>query len=309
MRDRVLLLGGTDVTLAVGRAVIEAGVRLSGVVHVGERFSVSYSQGPVTSSRAGDVGAWARDHDVPEIAFDGYDAVPASMIDAAGVCLVAGWYHMVPAAFRVRFPSGAIGLHASLLPRLRGGAPLNWAILSGLSESGVTLFELGDGVDDGPVYDQERFPIGPQTTATELVRVSADLCADLVRRRLPGILAGTAAPRPQEGPPSYGLQRRPSDSRIDWRADAADIDRLVRASTRPYPGAFTTFEGAEVRIWAAEPASEAPEVLGAPGQIARLGGEVFAVTGAGLLRILEATGENGDVLDKLRRSGQKRFDD
>jgi len=307
----VLLFGGTDVTLAVAEAVLAAGAKLAGIVTVGESFSISYSARPIANTRFADIPKWCAVHGVPAIKFETYDRALTQIGDRPiPVCLVAGWYHMVPRAVRERFARGAIGFHASLLPQLRGGAPLNWAILSGLRETGLTMFRLTDGVDDGPIYGQKRFPIGPRTAVGDLVRASGEASAALVRELLPGVLDGSLEPVPQSGTASYAMQRQPEDGRIDWTRSADAIDRLVRAASRPYPGAFTYFEGRKILLWRTEPIVDAPAILAVAGQLVRLPDIDYpgVVTGDGLLTIVEATDESGaTVVDLLRKSSQKRF--
>jgi methionyl-tRNA formyltransferase len=313
MKGDIVLLGSTDVSLAVAVAIHEAGMRLRAIVKTEKVFSISYSATGVTNVRSADIDEWAGSQDVPVIGFTNYHDLAAHFAaDTPALCLVAGWYHIVPRHFRSMFKRGCYGLHASLLPQLRGGAPLNWAILSGATETGVSLFGMEDGVDDGLIYGQEVFTIGPRTTIAELVHESKDACAALVRKYLPDILAGRCEGRKQAGAESYGLQRTPEDGRVDWRKPAGEIDRLVRAVGRPYPGAFTMMEGEKVTIWAADPVTAAPQVFGACGQIARLAGveDPVVVTGKGLLRILEATSDNGlNIIEKLRRSAHRRFSD
>lgn len=311
MSNSVLLLGGTDVTLAVARATRDCGANIEAIVVVGDSFSISYSATRIQNVRNVDLGGWAQQSGIDLIPFTTYDAVLARFSNGPpAVCLVAGWYHMVPRRFREAFTRGCFGFHASLLPKLRGGAPLNWAILSGMEETGVTLFEMADGVDTGLVFGQERFPIAPRATIGDLVAASRDACATLTLRHLPALLAGTASGRSQDGDASYGLQRTPEDGKIDWAQPRAQIDRLVRAVSRPYPGAFTVLGGERIQIWATQLLEEAPIVLGAPGQLAILPqfNLPCVVTGDGPLLIAEATGADGDdCLDKLLKAGHKRF--
>lgn len=307
----LLLMGSTDVTLAVGNALLDAGTGISGVVTVGESFSISYSDSAVPNLRFADIPKWCERRRVRAIKFSSYDQVLGEIGDGdIPLCLVAGWYHMLPATFRKKFLRGCVGLHASLLPQLRGGAPLNWAILTGLRETGVTMLKLTDGVDDGPIYGQKRLPIGPRTTIGELVEDSARASADLARELTPGIIDGGREPVAQSGRHSYGLQRNPEDGQIDWCGSADAIDRLVRAVGRPYAGAFTYLESEKIQIWAGAPVSVDTRVYGAPGQLARVPGidHVCVVTGEGLMAIHAVTDEQGDcALDLLRRSIQKRF--
>jgi methionyl-tRNA formyltransferase len=309
--DRLLILGGTDLTVRVARAAHAAGVRLAGIVGVGESFAISYSREPVRNARAADVAACAAEVGAPYLPFASYDEVAAWMEPARpAACLAVGWYHMVPARFRALFDRGCLGLHASLLPDLRGGAPLNWAILTGRAETGVTLFEMGDGVDDGPIYGQERFPVGPRAAIADLVEASALACERLVRQSLPALLAGSLQPRPQSGAPCWALQRTPEDGAIDWMQGAPTIDRLIRATGRPYPGAFTRLDDQLIRIWRADVAPAALTVFGQPGQIARLPhlAGPCVVTGDGCLVVEQATFEDGaDALPHLIRSGNRRL--
>jgi methionyl-tRNA formyltransferase len=277
---RVLLLGGTDLTIAVGERILAVDVTLAGVVHVGQRFDISYQTNAVTNSRFGDVTAWCEGIGIPHRRYDGIEGVAAfaDSVDA-DVAIAAGWYHMIPAAVRSRFNLGALGLHASLLPRLRGGAPLNWAILTGETETGVTLFALADGIDDGPIYGQRKFPVGPRVGVGELVLEAERAALALVEECLPAIAAGRLKPRPQQG-------------------------------ERPYPGAFTEFDGRKVMIWRADPIDGSVHVHGAPGQICRLPGESdpCVVTGSGVLTIRETTTESGeDLMSRLRAAANRRF--
>ena len=217
---------------------------------------------------------------------------------------------MVPRKFRDFFHLGAVGFHASLLPQLRRGAPLNWAILCGLEKSGVSMFVLADGVDDGPIYGQRAFNIGPRAMIGELVSKSREQCTALVRELLPSIVAGTLSPTAQVGRPSYALQRQADDGRLDWNASAESIDRLVRAVSRPYPGASTMLDGTAVQIWETALPQTAPPVFGVPGQLVRLQeiANPCVVTGHGLIEICDASMDSEtSALELLRSSSQKRF--
>jgi methionyl-tRNA formyltransferase len=284
----------------------------AGVVHVPRQFGISYSAGPVENVRHVDLEGWARSQGIPERAYREKSDV-VSLADEVGgeLALAAGWYHMVPGSVRSRFPRGCAGIHASLLPKLRGGAPLNWAILTGARETGVSLFELGDGVDEGRLWGQRAFPVGPRATIAELLAEAERHAVELVGECIPGIAGGSLEPGDQKGTPSYCLQRRPEDGWIDWRRPARELDRLVRAVGRPYPGAFTYFEGRKLFVWAAKPASADVPLHGAPGQIGRLPGVPgpCVVTGEGALVLREVTDDRGEsILAALERSVNRRFD-
>lgn len=308
---KVMLFGATDLSVAVADAITGCeGIDLAGVVGGEESFSISYSAGGVRNARYADLVSWAVGFGVPAHRFCDHDGV-AGFVAAhpAEVGLVAGWYHLLPGPVIDSFRTACLGLHASLLPRLRGHAPLNWAILSGLEETGVSLFEIGPGVDEGPIFGSRSFPVGPRTTIGQLVQASHTASVELIAECLPALAAGDLEPRPQEGEVTYGLHRTPDDGRVDWTRSAEAVDRLVRATGRPYPGAFSTLGSGLVRIWESDVPS-APTVLGAPGQVVRLPGisGPCVVCGQGVLEIVEATDDLGsDVLPALLRSGHHRF--
>ncbi len=139
---------------------------------------------------------------------------------------------------------GALNMHGSLLPRYRGRAPVNWAVLHGERETGATLHYMTEKPDDGDIVAQTPVPILPDDTAREVfdkVTVAAEIALD---RALPALIAGTAPRRPQDpASASYFGGRRPEDGIIDWKRDALSIHNLVRAVAPPYPGAFTTVGG------------------------------------------------------------------
>jgi methionyl-tRNA formyltransferase len=139
---------------------------------------------------------------------------------------------------------GALNMHGSLLPRYRGRAPVNWAILRGERECGATLHYMVERVDAGDIVDSQAVPILIDDDAREVfakVTVAAEV---VLARALPGLLAGTAPRRAQPRlPGQYFGRRRPEDGRIDWSRGARDIHNLVRAVAPPFPGAFAQVDG------------------------------------------------------------------
>jgi methionyl-tRNA formyltransferase len=307
----LLLLGSTDLTRAVADALVESRVRLDGVVSAPAEFNISYSAEPVRNSRHVDLARWCEERGVPFRVYSTPDDIAhAARQTGATAALLAGWYHMVPERVRRLFPCGCIGLHASLLPRYRGGAPLNWALLNGDAEAGVSLFELTDGVDEGMLYDQRRFAIHPDDYIADVVQKAEAVTVAMVCEDIPAFLAGGLTKQPQAGVPSYALQRQPADAMIDWQQPACDIVRLVRSVSRPYPGARTALEGTPLTIWRARLLPEAPLVYGVPGQIVRLP-ELAApgvVTGAGLVAVEEVEGPGAFDLDAFAACHQRRLD-
>ena len=305
---KIFLLGGTDLSLAVARRLIEERFDLTGVVHLDRKVSISYSQDGIRNYRHSDMAQWCTDNGVANRRFENNEQIIAFAREVGGdFLLVAGWYHMVPASLRVLFKRGAAGLHASLLPKLRGGAPLPWAILSGADRTGVSVFALADATDAGELYGQREIAIGRRTSVTELVAAVETESLALVSECLGAVANGTMRLKPQLGTPTFSLQRAPEDGRIDWRFPADQIDRLVRAVTKPYPGAFSDFDGRRVIIWKSD--IGAHQILGAPGQIARLPEEddPIVVTGREQLIIRAAEIDGEDAMPLLRKSSNKRF--
>ena len=185
-------------------------------------------------------------------------------------------------------PRGAYNMHGSLLPRHRGRAPVNWAILLGDTETGATLHEMVAKPDAGRIVDQQAVPIGPDDLALDVFRKVTDAAEAVLRRSLPRLVAGTAELRAQElARGSYHGGRRPEDGRIDWSKSAAEIHNLVRAVAPPFPGAFTEERGRRRMILRTriEPARRAQ-----PGRLGpyREGGAWFADCGDNrVLRLLQ----------------------
>jgi methionyl-tRNA formyltransferase len=146
---------------------------------------------------------------------------------------------MLPAAVLATAKRGAYNMHGSLLPKYRGRAPVNWAVLNGETQTGATLHEMVAKPDAGRIVDQQAVPIGPDDLAVDVFRRVTSAAEAVMRRSIGPLLAGTAALQPNDlRQGSYYGGRRPEDGRIDWTKSAQEIHNLVRAVAPPYPGAF-----------------------------------------------------------------------
>jgi methionyl-tRNA formyltransferase len=190
---------------------------------------------------------------------------------------------MLPVEWLALARRGAFNMHGSLLPKYRGRAPVNWALLKGETETGATLHEMVAKPDAGRIVDQERVAIGPDELALEVLRKVTDAAEIVLIRSLPRLLSGTAVLRPQDfARGSYFGARKPEDGRIDWSKSALEIHNLVRAVAPPYPGAFTD----KMRVLRSRVEDRKPP-HGKTGPY-REGDEWFAVCGDGkVLRLLE----------------------
>ena len=205
-------------------------------------------------------------------------------LDIGNPGLIFSFYYrsMLPMPLLQRARLGAFNMHGSLLPKFRGRAPLNWAILKGETETGVTLHEMVEKPDAGRIVDQQAVPIGPDESALEVFRRMTEAAELVLRRSLKNLISGKAELRANDLPQgSYYGRRRPEDGRIDWSKSAKEIHDLVRAVAPPFPGAFT--EGMKVHKTRIEPAKK-PRQQGPYKE----DGQWFAGCGDGkVLRLLE----------------------
>ncbi|MCX8157524.1 MAG: methionyl-tRNA formyltransferase [Verrucomicrobiae bacterium] len=206
--------------------------------------------------------------------------------------VVAAYGQILPQALLDIPPHGCLNVHASLLPRWRGAAPIQWAIMAGDEETGVTIMKIDAGLDTGDMLATVRTPIYETDNAQTLHDRLAALGAELLVQTIPGYLAGQIRPRPQpaEGV-TYARKLTKEDGRLDWRQSARELWLKVRA-LNPWPGAYAYWGegGPRLRIWEAMPEAGGD---GAPGQVVGAGkGGLVVACGQGALRILELQPEN-----------------
>jgi methionyl-tRNA formyltransferase len=197
---------------------------------------------------------------------------------------------------------GCFNVHGSLLPRWRGAAPLQRAILAGDTETGITIMRMDAGLDTGGMLLMEAVPIAATTTASDLHDGMAALGARLVVAALDAVAAGrlTATPQPAEGV-TYAAKLSRDDGRLDWAGDAATIERQVRALT-PWPGCWFDIRGERIKVLAAEPAPEpAPEPVAA-GQAPAAPGTVLDD------RFTVACGQGAIRIARVQRPGKAPVD-
>jgi methionyl-tRNA formyltransferase len=198
---------------------------------------------------------------------------------------VVGWSQLLREPIIGLAAQGVFGMHPALLPRHRGRAPIPWAILSGLTKTGVSLFEIVDpSADSGAIVGQVEVPIGPDETATTLYEQVLRAHVALIDRYLPLLLAGTAPRQPQDSRRASSWPKRvPRDGIIDWETRVESLYGWVRAQTRPYPGAYTFLGDGKLFIWKARPTKS--ETGGPAGTVVehRKGGVVVACGDGALL--------------------------
>ena len=225
---------------------------------------------------------------------------------APDVIIVAAYGLLLPRDVLTIPPRGCINTHASLLPRHRGAAPIIAAILAGDAETGITLMQMEEGLDTGPMLAQRAIPIGDDDTTGTLTPKLANLATELLNETLPHILAGEIVPQPQDhSRATMFKQIKKDEGLIDWTRPATEIARRVRAFN-PWPSAFTCWNGAQLKILRAE---VSPRKTGAePGHVVQIGKETTVTTGNGalILREVQLAGKRAMTIEEFTR-GQRDF--
>ena len=212
-------------------------------------------------------------------------AAVQTLIDCnADVMVVVAYGLLLPGAVLAAPRLGCLNIHASLLPRWRGAAPIQRALLAGDAETGITIMQMDTGLDTGPALLASALPIGERETAGDLHDRLATLGPPLLLQALAGLIAGTlhATPQPPTGM-CYAQKIRKEEAVLDWSRPAAELDRQVRAFN-PWPVAETRLEGEQLRVWEAHPEPVTPPAP--PGSVVACAAEgVLVATGSGALRL------------------------
>ena len=258
---------------------------LRALVEVGHEIAAVYAQPPRPAGRGGRVQKGAVHQEAERLGLPVH--TPTSLrrdpaVQAAFAALdleaavVAAYGLLLPPAMLVVPRRGCLNVHASLLPRWRGAAPIQAAILAGDHESGVTIMQMDEGLDTGPMLLREAVPLDSRTTASWLRDQLAELGARLVVRTLAE--APRPVPQPMEGA-TYAPKLTRESGRLDWTQSAAVLDRQVRA-LNPWPGTFTTLDGETLKVFDAVPEPG----RGEPGEV--LDGALLVACGGEALRLL-----------------------
>jgi methionyl-tRNA formyltransferase len=180
-------------------------------------------------------------------------------------------------------PRGMVNVHPSLLPALRGPAPVEWAVIRGLEETGVTIMQLDAGMDTGPILRQIPDHVDPDVTGGELSQHLAELGAQALVETLALLEQDTLLPVPQnEARATYAPKLTREIARIDWTKDAAAVARLIRGLD-PRPGAWTELDGAELKLYSAR----ATDGRGPPGEVLATDGRLLIAAGSGAVDVFE----------------------
>lgn len=264
-RPRLLLIGAVESTAVALAAMCDAGVPPVAVITLPHERRAAHSDYV-------DLEPLCLERDIPVLREANVnDARVLTKVEdlKPDYMLVIGWSRLVKAEFRAIAPGGVIGYHPTLLPAMRGRAALGWTIALGLRETGSTLFWIDEGVDTGPIALQRRFPLPDNLYLDQLLALHMVALQSMITELVHGLVNGSCPRIEQDhSRASYLALRRAEDGEIDWRDTAAAIERLVRAVSRPYPGAFTYYCGKKLTIWRAR-AIHDPHWYALTGQVYR----------------------------------------
>ena len=286
---RLAFMGTPDFALPTLTALLDAGHEIAAV----------YCQPPRPAGRGqqeqpSPVQRFARSHGLtlrmPLSLRGAEDQAPFAALDLDAAVVVA-YGLLLPQAVLAAPRLGCINVHASLLPRWRGAAPIQRAILAGDRETGITIMQMDEGLDTGPILLREAVPIEPEDTAQSLHNRLAELGARLAVAALVGLADGRLEARPQPAEKvSYAAKLTRAEGRIDWRRSATELERQVRAFT-PWPGAWFELDGERVKLLAAR----VEQAEGRPGEV--LDDRLLIACGRNALRLLRVQRQGRAALD------------
>ena len=292
---KIVFMGTPDFAVGTLEALIQAGHELIGVVTQPDK-----PKGRGKSLMATPVKEVALKHQIP--VYQPQKVRETEFTEnlrrlAPDVIVVAAFGQIITKEILEIPRYGCINVHASLLPAYRGAAPIQWAVINGEKESGVTIMQMDEGLDTGDMLAKTEVPLDPDETGGSLFDKLSRAGADLLIRTLPALEQGTLTPekQPLESPTAYARMIRKEDGRIDWNLEAEAIERRIRG-LNPWPSAYTELTGKILKIWRAE---VLPKESGqTPGTVTEAGKGGFCVqTGKGVLRLLE-----------VQLEGKKRMD-
>jgi methionyl-tRNA formyltransferase len=260
---RIVFMGTPDLARSVLSELhqwcLDAGHEIVGV----------YSQPPRRSGRGkktvpSPVQAWAADHDLPVFTPTSLkgeaEQAEFAALDAT-IAIVAAYGLILPKAILDATQYGCLNVHGSLLPRWRGAAPIQRAIMAGDTETGVNIMRMEEGLDTGPVYASRTIPITDETTAGSLHDQLATGNIDILVASIADVIAGVSpAPQPEDGV-TYASKIDKAEARIDWNQPAVEVDQMIRGLS-PFPGAWFEFNGERIKVLL----SHVVEGEGAPGE-------------------------------------------
>ena len=292
---RVIFMGTPDFSVGALKALAENGYEIAGVVTQPDKPRGRGKASAMTPVKEAALELGLTVYQPSRVREQSFmDTVRALNPD---VIVVSAFGQIIPKALLELPRYGCVNIHASLLPKYRGAAPIQWAVMDGEPVSGVTIMQMDEGLDTGDMLAKTEVPLEPDETGGSLFDKLSRAGAELLIRTLPALEQGTLTPekQPLESPTAYARMIRKEDGRIDRNLEAEAIERRIRG-LNPWPSAYTELTGKILKIWRAE---VLPKESGqTPGTVTEAGKGGFCVqTGKGVLRLLE-----------VQLEGKKRMD-
>lgn len=250
---KIVFFGASSLGYTCCQALLDAGHEIIAIFTIPKEFNISYSPGkPVNNVLYKDFNVLGNQYGIPvfEVNQNIKDYTESLEILKPDFIIAIGWYYMIPKKILSIAGMGAAGIHASLLPKGRGNAPLVWAIINGEPKTGITFFYFSDGVDNGDIIGQREILIDENETIKTLLEKVEVESKSLLLEFIPLIAENRVKAYVQDDTvATYYPKRSPQDGVIDWKKNSKEIDRFIRAQTKPYPGAFTIIENKKIIIW------------------------------------------------------------
>lgn len=288
---KVVFMGTPDFAVDALQAIIEAGHEVTAVVTQPDK-----PKGRGKEMQATPVKTCALEHHIPvfqPVKVKEPEAVEILRSYEADIFVVVAFGQILSEEILQMPKYGCVNIHASLLPKYRGAGPIQWAIIDGEKETGITIQQMDKGVDTGDILFQSVVPIDAKETGESLFEKLAKAGAALIVEALPKIEAGEVTPRKQdESLASHAKMLQKSMSRIDWNRKAAELDCLIRGMIS-WPGASSGYHGKTLKIWQQEPVAKdqlpAEALAGAePGTVIAVEKDaIYVQTGEGALKLTE----------------------
>lgn len=294
---KIIYMGTPDFAVGPLKALIEAGHEICAVVTQPDR-----QKGRGKEMAPSPVKECAMEYGLPvltPVKIKEAEAIEELKRYPADIFVVAAFGQILSEEILNMPEYGCVNIHASLLPKYRGAAPIQWSIIDGEKETGVTIMQMDKGLDTGDILFQKKVPITEEETGASLFDKLAEAGAELIVEALAKIEKGEVTPLKQDDNNScYAKMLSKSIGKIDWNKSAVEIERLVRG-LNSWPSAYTEYKGKQLKIWKAE---VLPHIEGKPGTIAKVTKDaVIVCTGDGALSLLEIQ------LEGKKRMSTKEF--
>lgn len=289
---KIIYMGTPDFAVGPLRALIEAGHEICAVVTQPDR-----QKGRGKGLASSPVKECALEYGIPvltPVKIKAPESVEELLKYPADIFVVAAFGQILSEEILNMPRYGCVNIHASLLPKYRGAAPIQWSIIDGEKETGVTIMQMDKGLDTGDILFQKKVPITKEETGESLFDKLAEAGAELIVEALAKIQKGEVDPVKQDDSSScYAKMLTKSTGKIDWNKSAAEIERLIRG-LNSWPSAYTEYKGKQLKIWKAQ---VLPHREGKPGIIAEVTKDAVIV----------CTGDGALLLSELQLEGKKRM--